>query len=59
MKKRINYVSQLCITTELYRAIIKADIMPTEAKVLIQAVETGIETANKIDAESKEVTFNA
>lgn len=58
MDKRVNHASTLCIVTELYKAITDLNIMPSDAKVLIKAVETGIQNANKYDAELQGVTFN-
>ena len=58
MDKRINHASSLCIVTELYKAITDLNIMPTDAKVLIKAVENGIQNANKHDAELQGVTSN-
>jgi len=59
MQKRINYVSQLFITTELYKVIIEQNLSPSNTKALIEAIENGVEKANKYDAELQGVKFDA
>tara|TARA_R100001463_G_scaffold38637_4_gene82847 strand:+ start:3790 stop:4008 length:219 start_codon:yes stop_codon:yes gene_type:complete len=59
MKKRINNVSQLFITTELYKVIIEQNLSPSNTKALIEAIENGVEKANKYDAELQGVKFDA
>ena len=58
MKKRINNVSQLFITTELYKVIIEQNLSPSNTKALIEAIENGVEKANKYDAELQGVKFD-
>ncbi len=51
MQKRINYVSQLFITTEVYRVAIEENLMPSTSKAILDAIELGIEKANFYDKE--------
>lgn len=51
MQKRINYVSQLFITTEVYKVAIKEDLMPSTSKAILDAIELGIKKANFYDNE--------
>ena len=59
MKKRINNVSQLFITTEIYRVIIDQNMSPSNTKAIIDAIETGVEKANKYDADLQGVLHDA
>ena len=46
---RINYVSHLFITSSVYKVLVDIDIKPTDAKKIIDAIESGIKSANAYD----------
>ena len=53
MEKRVNYISQLHITVAVYKAMIGLNLSPYETKGIIEAIETGIKSANAYDEEIK------
>lgn len=60
MERRINYISQLHITSSVYKAMIGINLSPHEAKQIIQAIEVGVNAANAYDESlNKGVELNA
>ena len=53
MDKRVNYVSQLFITSSVYKVLVDTNIGPTDAKKIIEAIEKGVNPANAYDEEMK------
>ena len=53
MEKRVNYISQLHITVAVYKAMIGLNLSPYETKGIIEAIETGINSANAYDLQLK------
>ncbi len=46
---RINHVSHLFITTSVYKVLVDTDVKPSDAKKIIDAIESGINNANAYD----------
>ena len=53
MDKRVNYVSQLFITSSVYKVLVDTNIGPTDAKKIIEEIEKGVNHANAYDEEMK------
>jgi len=56
MNKRVNYVSQLFITTEVYKVAIEENLMPSTSKAILDAIELGIKKANFYDNEIGQIS---